>query len=64
MEKNLKLPKKPKWYYKLHPDFPEEWNDERLARHVGVFYQNLVYTLENYSIFKNKVLLINGRFLK
>ena len=48
---------------KLHPDFSEEGTEEVSAGHVSVFCQNLgitVYTLENYSNFKNKFLSNNN----
>ena len=31
---------------------------------MGVFFQNLVYTLENYSSFKKTILLNNGSILE
>ena len=57
------LKKNPNDLEKLHPDFSEEGKEERPARHVGVFCQNLgitAYTLENYSNFKSNFSFNNG----
>ena len=48
---------------KLHLDFSEERKKERLAGHVSVFCQNLVYTLENYFNFR-RVLIHNRSILE
>ena len=57
------LQNNPNDFEKLHRDFSEEGTEEVSAGHVGVFCQNLgitVYTLENYSNFKNKFLFNNN----
>ena len=51
----------------MHPDFSEEGKEEMPAGHVGVFWPNLgttVYTLENYSNFKNKFLFKKDSILE
>ena len=60
VKKTCKLPwNSPNDFEKLHLDFSEESKEKRFAGCVGVFCQNLVYTLEIYSNFRN-VLLKNG----
>lgn len=47
---------------KLHPTFSEERKEEKFVGYGDVFCQNLVYSLENNSSFKN-VLLNHGCIL-
>ena len=57
-----KSEKNPNDLGKLHPNFSKERKEERFVGYVDVFCQNLVYSLENNSSFKN-VLLNHGCIL-